>query len=54
VISLDALRGELDISPAADQKAVLQAVRQRARELLREGRSFAWNATNVSRHCAPG
>ncbi|MEO7022388.1 MAG: AAA family ATPase [Ktedonobacteraceae bacterium] len=48
VISLDALRKELDIRPAADQGYLIQVARERARELLRQQRSFVWNATNVT------
>lgn len=49
VVSLDAVRAELGVDPAGDQRAVVDAAYQRAREHLRAGRSFAWNATNVSR-----
>ena len=49
VVSLDALRGELDVDPAGEQGAVVQRAREAAREYLRQGRSFVWNATNVSR-----
>jgi putative nucleotidyltransferase with HDIG domain len=49
VVSLDALRGELDVDPADGQGAVIHAARDRAREHLRAGRSFVWNATNLSR-----
>lgn len=49
VVSLDALRDELDIDPAATQGVVIQAARERAREYLRAERDFIWNATNVSR-----
>ena len=48
VISLDALRGELDVDPADTQAHVIAAARERAREYLRAGTSFAWNATNLS------
>jgi predicted kinase len=54
VISLDALRGELDVSPEDDQGTVLTEARERARQMLRERRSFAWNATNVSRQLRSG
>ncbi|MGQ0844872.1 MAG: AAA family ATPase [Sporichthyaceae bacterium] len=50
VVSLDALRAELRIGPKADQGPVAAAAREAAREHLRAGRSFVWNATNVSRH----
>jgi predicted kinase len=51
VVSLDALREELDVDAAATGKQgeVVQAARARAREHLRAGRSFVWNATNLSR-----
>lgn len=48
VVSLDGLREELDVSPAGDQGQVIQAARQQAREFLRAGRDFIWNATNLS------
>src|SRR5262249_25664993 len=47
--SLDAVRGELDVDPADEQGRVIQRARDQAREYLREGRSFVWNATNLSR-----
>ena len=49
VVSLDDLRGELDVDPTDDQGAVIQAARERCREHLRAGRSFAFNATNTIR-----
>lgn len=49
VVSLDDLRDALDVDPADDQAPVIAAARERAREHLRAGRPFAWNATNVSR-----
>jgi len=49
VISLDAVRRELSIDPRDDQGRVAQVARERARELLRQQRSFIWNATNVTR-----
>jgi putative nucleotidyltransferase with HDIG domain len=49
VISLDAVRAELDIAPNDDQGAVLNQAREQARVYLRQGNSFVWNATNVSR-----
>ncbi|MEC3895688.1 AAA family ATPase [Nocardiopsis sp. LDBS1602] len=49
VVSLDALRAELGIAPTADQRPVAAAAFERARAHLRAGRSFVWNATNVSR-----
>jgi predicted kinase len=49
VVSLDRLRGELDVDPEDDQGSVVAHAREEAREHLRAGRSFVWNATNVSR-----
>jgi predicted kinase len=49
VVSLDALRGELGVDPADTQGAVVNRARELARGYLRDGRSFVWNATNVSR-----
>jgi predicted kinase len=48
VVSLDAVRAELDVEPGDDQGAVAHAAREAARVHLRAGRSFAWNATNIS------
>ena len=47
-ISLDALRGELGVSPEDEQGAVIQAAYERARVYLRAKKSFVWNATNVT------
>ncbi len=49
VVSLDDLRGELDVDPTDAQGAVVQAARERAREHLRKGARFVWNATNLKR-----
>lgn len=49
VISLDALRKELRVSPAGDQGRVIQTAKERARELMRRQQSFIWNATNITR-----
>ncbi|GAA2802941.1 AAA family ATPase [Crossiella cryophila] len=49
VVSLDALRAELRIAPDGDQRPVAAAAHEAAREHLRAGRSFVWNATNISR-----
>lgn len=49
VVSLDALRKELGISPTDDQGTLAQIARERARHLLRQQRSFVWNATNITR-----
>jgi predicted kinase len=49
VISLDAIRQELKISPTAEQGRVVQLARERAREFLRQQQPFVWNATNISK-----
>lgn len=47
MVSLDDLRGELDVSPTDNQGEVVQLARERCRELLRSKTSFAFNATNL-------
>jgi predicted kinase len=49
VISLDAVREELEVDPGDSPGEVIARARERTRELLRAGTSFAWNATNLSR-----
>lgn len=49
VISLDNIRSELNIEPTDDQGRVVQLARERCREHLRAGQSFAFNATNILR-----
>lgn len=50
VVSLDRLRDELDVDPERDtQGGVVQAAREEARDHLRAGRDFVWNATSLSR-----
>ncbi|GAA2593604.1 AAA family ATPase [Actinomadura fulvescens] len=49
VVSLDRLRGEMGVNPSGDQRPVAAAAHELARGHLRAGRSFVWNATNVSR-----
>jgi len=51
VISPDEIRAELGVDPgdAAEQGRVGQVARDRAKELLRAGKSFVWDATNISR-----
>ena len=49
VVSLDGVRSELDIEPTDDQGEVIQVARERCREFLRSGHSFAFNATNLLR-----
>jgi predicted kinase len=48
VVSLDELRGELAVDPDDGQGHVIAAAREQARRYLRDGTSFAWNATNLS------
>ena len=48
-VSLDDIRAELGAPATGNQGAVVQAARERARELLRAEQSFIWNATNLSR-----
>lgn len=47
VVSLDDIRGELDVDPTDNQGDVVQVARERCREFLRAGTSFAFNATNI-------
>ena len=47
VVSLDALREEMDISPTDEQGRVIQAAKEKAREYLRKRQPFCWNATNL-------
>ncbi len=48
-VSLDAIREQLGIDAAGNQGRVIQEARRQAREHLRDGAPFVWNATNVSR-----
>lgn len=47
VVSLDDIRGELDIQPTENQGEVAQLARERCREFLRARTPFAFNATNI-------
>jgi len=47
VVSLDNIRGELNVKPTDNQGQVAQLARERCRELLRARTSFAFNATNT-------
>lgn len=49
VVSLDGLRVELKVKPRDNQGAVVNLARERAREFLRRGERFVWNATNLSK-----
>ena len=48
VISLDDIRKELHILPTDPQTVVVNAARDRARQLLRRKQPFVWNATNLT------
>lgn len=48
VVSLDAIRAELGISPEGPQKRAADEAKARSKALLRGKRPFVWNATNVS------
>ena len=49
VVSLDGIRGQLDVEATDNQGPVIQTARDRCRELLRAGQSFAFSATNLIR-----
>jgi predicted kinase len=49
VVSLDQVREDLGVAATDDQRKVIQTARERCREYLRSGCSFAFNATNVLR-----
>ncbi len=49
VVSLDAIRSRMGIAPDKDQAKVIHAARDEARQLMRNGKPFVWNATNVTR-----
>lgn len=48
VVSLDAIRAELGVSPVGSQKRVADEARARAKAFLRQKRPFIWNATNIT------
>jgi putative nucleotidyltransferase with HDIG domain len=48
-VDLDGLRREMGVSWTDNQGPVFQLARERARAFLREGVSFVWNATNLTR-----
>ncbi len=48
-VSLDDIRGELDVTATDDQGGVVQLARERCREFLRARASFAFNATSLLR-----
>ena len=49
VVSLDDICSELDVEATDNQGAVIQQAKERCRQLLRVGTSFAFNATNLLR-----
>ena len=49
VVSLDAIRHDMEIDPADDQGEVVARAKSIARDHLRAGRPFVWNATNITR-----
>lgn len=51
VISLDGLREEMGVDPRdkSGNGQVIQAAKERARELLRKRTNFVWNGTNITR-----
>ena len=48
IVSLDDLRLELDVGPAENQGRVVQAAREKAKDLLRKKQPFIWNATSLT------
>lgn len=48
MISLDEIRKEYKISPTDNQQEVVRIAKSRAKQLLRQKRSFVWNATSVT------
>lgn len=49
VISLDAIRRRMKVDPGDEQGQVVAAAKEEAREYLRRGEDFLWDATNLSR-----
>ncbi|MDB5341575.1 MAG: polynucleotide kinase [Planctomycetaceae bacterium] len=47
IVSLDDIRGELEVDPTGNQGEVIQLGRERCRELLRTKTSFVFSATNL-------
>jgi predicted kinase len=54
IVSLDALRQQLKIAPTQEQGEVVRRAKELARGYLRQGRSFVWNGTNLSRQIRGG
>lgn len=49
VVSLDEIRKELKVSPEKNQGLVVATAKEKAREYLRRGQPFSWNATNTTK-----
>ena len=49
VISLDRLRHQMGVEPGANQSEVANAAKSLAKDYMRAGESFIWNATNLNR-----
>lgn len=49
IISLDNIRKELGIKPTDNQGKVIQTAKEKAREYMRKGENFVWNATNTTK-----
>jgi predicted kinase len=49
IVSLDDIRGHLDVEATDNQGQVIQEAKDQCRELLRAGKSFAFSATNLIR-----
>ncbi len=47
VISLDQMREDMDIAHREAQGKLINAAKERAKEYMRKGQSFIWNATNI-------
>lgn len=48
IVSLDDIRREYDISPSGNQQEVIRIAKERAKQLLRQKKSFVWNATSIT------
>jgi predicted kinase len=49
VVTIDSVKGNLDINTKDTQNKALQNAKEKAREYMRDRNSFAWNATNITR-----
>jgi predicted kinase len=48
VVSMDALREDMDVAPTDKQGSVVQAAKESARQYLRAKKDFAWDATDLT------